>query len=30
MKRLMDRPEISEVWNTEEEEQAVLNELENL
>jgi hypothetical protein len=30
MKRVMDRSEISEVWNTEEEEQAVLNELENL
>ncbi|MEZ7886300.1 MAG: hypothetical protein QMC16_03350 [Flavobacteriales bacterium] len=30
MKRVMDRPETSEVWNTEEEEQAVLNELENL
>jgi len=30
MKRVMNRPETSEVWNTEEEEQAVLNELENL
>jgi hypothetical protein len=30
MKRVMDRPETSEVWNTEEEEQAVLNELKNL
>jgi len=29
-KRVMDRSETSEVWNTEEEEQAVLNELENL
>jgi len=29
-KRVMDRPETSEVWNTEEEEQAVLNDLENL
>jgi len=30
MKRVMDRPDISEVWDTEEVEQAVLNELENL
>jgi hypothetical protein len=30
MKRVMDRPETSEVWNTEEEEQAVLEELKNL
>jgi len=30
MKRVMDRPETSEVWNTEEEGQAVLNELKNL
>ena len=30
MKRVMDRPDISKVWDTEEVEQAVLNELENL
>tara|TARA_B100000767_G_scaffold61584_1_gene57332 strand:- start:615 stop:1958 length:1344 start_codon:yes stop_codon:yes gene_type:complete len=30
MKRVMDRPDISEVWDTEEVEQAVLNELEDL
>jgi len=30
MKRVMDRPDISEVWDTEEVEQAVLNELDDL